>query len=88
MPRYLIAADANWILDEIRAALEGPDTTITVCRTGKQVVPTVRVAEPDLAVLDLQIGTMGGMAVTMSLRQYLLKHDALPSRPLVARTAR
>ena len=68
MPHYLIAADADWILDEVRAALEGPDASITVCRAGKQVVPTVKGREPDLAVLDLQIGTMGGMAVTMELR--------------------
>jgi DNA-binding response OmpR family regulator len=68
VPHYLIAADADWILDEVRAALEGPDASITVCRAGQQVVPTVKGREPDLAILDLQIGTMGGMAVTMELR--------------------
>jgi CheY-like chemotaxis protein len=68
VPRYLIATDADWILDEVRAALEGPDTTIAVCRSGKQVVPTAKELQPDLCILDLQIGTMGGMAVTMELR--------------------
>jgi DNA-binding response OmpR family regulator len=68
VPHYLIATDAGWILDEVRAALEGPDTTLTVCRSGQQVAPAIRDRKPDLAVLDLQIGTMGAIAVTMELR--------------------
>jgi DNA-binding response OmpR family regulator len=32
------------------------------------VRPTVQIAEPDLVVLDLQIGNMGGMATCMDLR--------------------
>lgn len=64
----LIATDANWVLDEVKAALEGPGTTFTVCRNGRDVVPLVTASMPDIAILDLQIGTMGGMAVTMALR--------------------
>jgi DNA-binding response OmpR family regulator len=64
----LIATDANWILDELQAALGGRGSSFTVCRSGKQVVPAVKASQPDLAILDLQIGTMGGMAVTMELR--------------------
>jgi DNA-binding response OmpR family regulator len=68
VPHYLLATDADWILDEVRAALEGPDTTLTVCRSGQQVAPAIAARKPDLAVLDLQIGTMGAIAVTMDLR--------------------
>jgi CheY-like chemotaxis protein len=68
VPRYLIATDADWIRDEVESALGGPDVSFVRCRNGKQVVPAVVEHEPDLAVLDLQIGTMGGMAVTMSMR--------------------
>ena len=68
MPRYLIATDADWIRDEVESALGGRDVDFVRCRNGKQVVPAVREHEPDLAVLDLQIGTMGGMAVTMAMR--------------------
>jgi DNA-binding response OmpR family regulator len=39
-----------------------------VCRNGRDVSGVVRERTPDLVVLDLQIGSMGGMAVTMSLR--------------------
>lgn len=68
MPHYLIATDADWVLDEVQAALGGRDVRFTVCRSGKEVEPAVQADPPDLAVLDLQIGSMGGMAVTMHLR--------------------
>ena len=64
----LVATDADWVLDEIVAALSGPDTSFTVCREGRAVAQVVAQRTPDLAVLDLQIGSMGGMAVTMGLR--------------------
>ncbi len=64
----LVATDADHVLDDITAALGGPDTSFTVCREGRAVSPAVATRTPDLAVLDLQIGSMGGMAVTMALR--------------------
>jgi CheY-like chemotaxis protein len=67
VPHLLIAADADWVIDDVRSALEERSTTFTVCRTGQQVVPAAIERTPDLAVLDLQIGNMGGMAVCMSL---------------------
>ena len=55
------------------AALGGPDTSFTVCSEGREVAATVeaKVAagdDVDVAIFDLQIGSMGGMAVTMSMR--------------------
>jgi DNA-binding response OmpR family regulator len=64
----LLATDADWIVDEVTAALGGPDTTFTVCREGRVVAGVVAERTPDLAVLDLQVGSMGGMAITMALR--------------------
>lgn len=64
----LLATDADWIVDEVTAALGGPDTSFTVCRDGRLVSDLVEARTPDIAVLDLQIGSMGAMAVTMALR--------------------
>lgn len=64
----LVATDADHVLDDITAALGGPDVSFTVCRNGRDVSDVVEQRTPDLAVLDLQIGSMGGMAVTMALR--------------------
>ena len=64
----LLATDADWIVDEVTAALGGPDTTFTVCREGRAVTGVVAERTPDLAILDLQVGSMGGMAIAMALR--------------------
>jgi DNA-binding response OmpR family regulator len=64
----LLATDADWIVNEVTNALGGPDDTFTVCREGRVVADQVEERTPDLAIFDLQIGSMGGMAVTMSLR--------------------
>ena len=64
----LVAADADHVLSEVTAALGGPDVSFTICRNGRDVSDVVGARTPDLVVLDLQIGSMGGMAVTMALR--------------------
>ena len=64
----ILATDADWLIDEVVAALGGPDTSFTVCREGRKVAGLVKEKTPDLVVLDMQIGTMGGIAVTMDLR--------------------
>lgn len=64
----LIAADADHVVNDVVSALSGPDTSFTICHEGRDVTPVVAARTPDLAILDLQIGSMGGMAVTMALR--------------------
>jgi DNA-binding response OmpR family regulator len=67
VPHILIAADADWVVDEVRSALEDAETTFSISRSGQEVVPAAIKQLPDLAVLDLQVGNMGGMAICMSL---------------------
>lgn len=64
----VIATDADWIVDEVTAALGGPDTRFTVVREGRAVSSVVAERRPDLVIADLQVGTMGGVAITMALR--------------------
>ena len=68
MGDVLIAADAASVIDDVVAALEGPDLELHSVRAGIDVLPAVLEVDPDLAVLDLQIGNMGGMAACMNLR--------------------
>lgn len=67
MPDILVATDADWIYDEVAAALGG-DGEIRRVHRGADVTSEVARRAPDLAVLDLQIGNMGGMATCISLR--------------------
>ena len=64
----LLATDADWIHEEVDAALSGPDLEVFRVRRGVDVVPAMLELEPDLVVLDLQIGNMGGMATCMAIR--------------------
>ncbi len=64
----LIATDAQWVLNEVTAALETPSTSFEVVSNGRHVSDAVKERTPDIAILDLQVGTMGGMAITMDLR--------------------
>lgn len=68
MPRVLLATDADWIHEEVDAAVAGDDIDVIRVRRGVDVLPTVHAGSPDLVVLDLQIGNMGGMAACMDLR--------------------
>lgn len=67
VPRILLACDASWIVEEVEAALGGPDTTLVVIRSGAEVRAEVDENQPDLVIVDLQIGNMGGMAVAIDL---------------------
>lgn len=68
MPKILLATDADWVLDEVDAALASDDTSVHRVRAGVDVVPAIRQIEPDLVILDMQIGNMGGMATCMAIR--------------------
>ncbi len=78
----LIATDAQWVLNEIQAVLGSSSTTIQVVTNGRLVSPAVAERAPDIAILDMQAGSMGGMAITMDLR---LDHSsgALPNVPIL-----
>ena len=82
MPDLLIASDAEWVVDEVRAASEEAGTTVRWVRGGAAVAGAIEEQTPDLVVLDLQIGNMGGMATCVHLH---LEADAgrLPSVPVL-----
>ena len=68
MATVLLASDLESLRHELRTMLEGPDLLIEEVATGPEVVSRVREGGVDLAIVDLQIGSMGGMAVCLELR--------------------
>lgn len=64
----LVATDADYVVNDVTAALGAPDVSFTIVREGREVAAVVNGRTPDLVILDLQIGSKGGMAVTMDLR--------------------
>jgi DNA-binding response OmpR family regulator len=69
VPDVLLATDADWIADEVDAALGSAEQPMRRLRAGRDVLPAVAASTPALVVLDLQIGNMGGMATCLMLRQ-------------------
>ena len=64
----LVAADARWVRDQVRGAFVGPDQRVVEVTRGQEVRNAVKQEAPDLVVLDLQIGNMGGVAAALDLR--------------------
>jgi len=82
VPDVLIATDADWIFDEVAAALTDEGTDVVRVRAGREVREAVRRVQPGLVVLDLQIGNMGGIATAISLQQDA-ESDSVPPAPIL-----
>jgi DNA-binding NarL/FixJ family response regulator len=67
VPLILVAADADYVRDEVIAALAGEYDVIAV-GGGRAVRPALEEYNVDLAILDMQMGSMGGIAATMDIR--------------------
>ncbi len=80
-PAVLLATDADWIFDEVTAALGGTHDVHRV-RTGNEVSGAVQSVEPELVILDLQIGNMGGVATSLLLKQEA-RAGRLPETPVM-----
>ena len=63
-----MVSDSEALREEVRSAIIDTDITVRELTHGAEVLPAVKEKAPDLAVLDLQIGKMGGMATCMELR--------------------
>lgn len=68
MRTIVVASDAPSVRAEVVAVVGEPGTDIVEVNTGHAVVRAVDEHEPDLVVVDLQMGNMGGMAVCLELR--------------------
>ena len=67
MSTILVAADGPWLRSQVRTALVGPDLDVIEVDRGQDVRDVVADRHPDLVILDLQIGNMGGFAVAIDL---------------------
>ncbi len=68
MHTVVVASDASSLRGELTAVLSGPDVSIVEASSGPQTVELVADLSPDLVIVDMQMGNMGGMAVCLELR--------------------
>ena len=67
MAKVVVAADGKWIRDQVRTALASSATEVIEVTRGQDVRAAVAQHAPDLVVLDMQIGNMGGVATAIDL---------------------
>ena len=82
MTDILVAADDPRVFEEIRSVVEDSSTTLRWVRRGEDVRESMNHQPADLVIADMQIDTMGGIAVAFDLE---LEADAgrLESRPVL-----
>jgi DNA-binding response OmpR family regulator len=68
VPEILIAADSEGLFDDLRSVLEEPGTSVRWARRGEDVREAIDHRPADLVIADMQIGTMGGIAVALDLK--------------------
>jgi DNA-binding response OmpR family regulator len=82
VPDVLIATDADWIFDDVDAALSDESTRVLRVRKGSDVSAAARRLVPQLIVLDMQIGNMGGIATALNLEQEF-EDGSTPEAPIM-----
>lgn len=75
MATVLLVADAPWVRNQVAAALTDPGTTIESVSDPRHVLDAYRELSPDAVVIDLQVGSMGGMAIARTLRDAAFTED-------------
>lgn len=87
--RIMVIADETWAKNEVHAALTEPEYTLIDHDEPRTARETVVAESPELVIIDLQVGSMGGMAIARDLHQKAaLNHeDAVPVVLLLDRGA-
>lgn len=68
MADILLVADVPWVANDVRAALSEARFSIEVIDDPRAVADSVVTSRPDVILVDFQVGSMGGMAVTRAVR--------------------
>lgn len=77
MSKMVLVADAPWVVNEVKSALAAEAWQYLEVSDPRQVTEIVEQARPDAVVIDMQVGSMGGMAVTRAIRQAAETHPRL-----------
>ncbi|MGH9019488.1 MAG: response regulator transcription factor [Acidimicrobiales bacterium] len=68
MATVLVVSDLASLRKELRNLIEAPDVVVEDASTGPEVLARVKEGGVDVVILDLQIGSMGAMAICLELR--------------------
>jgi len=69
MPNALVVADGSWVTNEVRSALSVGSWHIEEINDPRQVTDRIEESRVDAVIIDMQVGSAGGMAVVRAIRQ-------------------
>ncbi len=72
--RTLLVSDAEWVRNDVLAGLDGHDVT----HVDDPSTLDEFVGDADLCIADMQVGTMGGMAITRAIKDAWLRAGVKP----------
>lgn len=73
--RIIVVADEAWARNEVHAALTEPDYTLIDHSDPATTQELLDAEQPDALVIDLQVASMGGMAIARELNQQAALND-------------
>jgi DNA-binding response OmpR family regulator len=69
MPTVLVVSDGAWVTNEVRSALAVGSWQIEEIDDPRAVTDRLGESKVDAVIVDMQVGSKGGMAVVRSIRQ-------------------
>jgi DNA-binding response OmpR family regulator len=71
VPTLLLVADTPWVANEVRAALAAQPWDVVQVSDPREATAMAEQLKAKAVVVDMQVGSMGGMAVIRDIRQSL-----------------
>ena len=68
MADILVVTDVSWVVNDVRSALTDRRFTVATEADPRRAPEVVVESEPDVVLVDLQVGSMGGMAIIRAIR--------------------
>jgi len=78
MTQILLVADTDWVVNQTRSALSGPSNGLHELSDPHRLLDTALEVEPDITIVDMQIGSMGGMAIVRMFRDAVMAGELRP----------
>lgn len=69
MPTALVVSDGSWVTNEVRSALSLGSWQIEEINDPRAVTERIEESRVDAVIIDMQVGSAGGMAVVRAIRQ-------------------
>jgi twitching motility two-component system response regulator PilG len=77
MPKLVLVADTPWVANEVRAALAVDPWQVVEVPDPREATAMIEEARPPAVIVDMQVGSMGGMAVVRDIRQTIEERPRL-----------